>query len=160
MSLMNAFKAFFKALKDPKKAQEFLEEKPVEKKEKTDPSHLRLLNLLQDSSRLVDFFKEDISQFNDAQVGAAVRKIHADCSKSLEEYVTIRPIMEEKEGQQVDVAEGYDPTNIKIVGKVKGQPPFKGKLIHKGWRAHKRSLPKQVGDVSSEVIQPAEVEVQ
>ncbi len=160
MSLINAFKAFFKALKDPKKAQEFLEDQPVVKKDKTDPSHLRLLNLLQDSSRLVDFFKEDISQFNDAQVGAAVRKIHADCNKSLEEYVTIRPIMEEKEGQQVDVPEGYDPTNIKIVGKVKGQPPFKGKLIHKGWRAHKRSLPKQVGDLSTEVIQPAEVEIQ
>jgi Domain of unknown function (DUF2760) len=156
---MHAFKAFFKAFKEPKKAIEFLEDQPV-KKEKTDPSHLRLLNLLQDSSRLVDFFKEDISGFNDAQVGAAVRKIHADCNKSLEEYVTIRPIMEEKEGQQVDIAEGYDSATIKIVGKVKGQPPFKGKLVHKGWRAHKRSLPKQVGDLSTEVIQPAEVEIQ
>ncbi|MEM1282081.1 MAG: DUF2760 domain-containing protein [Chlamydiota bacterium] len=159
MSLMTAFKAFFKALKNPKKAKQFLEEQPVVKKEKTDPSHLRLLNLLQDSGRLVDFLKEDISKFNDAQVGAAVRKIHSDCNKSLEEYVTIRPIMEEEEGQNVAISEGYDPANIKIVGKVKGQPPFKGKLIHKGWRAHKRSLPKQVGDLSTEVIQPAEVEI-
>lgn len=159
MSLMNAFKAFFKALKEPKKTQEFLEDKSAQKAEKADPSHLRLLNLLQDSSRLVDFFKEDISKFNDAQVGAAVRKIHADCNKSLEEYITIRPIMEEEEGQQVSIEEGYDSTNIKIVGKVKGQPPFKGKLIHKGWKAHKRSLPKQVGEASTEVIQPAEVEI-
>lgn len=158
MSLINAFKAFFKALKDPQEANKYLENEP-EKPEKVDPSHLRLLNLLQNSSRLIDFFKEDITNFSDAQVGAAVRKIHADCNKSLEEFVTIRPIMEENEGQQVDIPEGYDSSKIKIVGNVKGQAPFKGKLIHKGWRAHKRSLPKQVGEQSNEVIQPAEVEI-
>lgn len=154
-----ACKAFFRALKDPKKAREFLEGVP-EKKEKSDHSHLRLLHLLQESSRLIDFFKEDISSFNDAQVGAAVRKIHTDCGKSLEEFLAIRPVMEENEGQQVEIPEGYDPAAIKIVGKVKGHPPFKGRLVHKGWRANKRSLPKQVGELSVEVIQPAEVEIQ
>jgi hypothetical protein len=33
-----------------------------------DYSHLRLLGYLQQGSRLVDFLKEDISAFSDAQV--------------------------------------------------------------------------------------------
>jgi hypothetical protein len=49
---------------------------------------------------------------------------------------------------------------IKVTGKVKGEPPYSGKLVHKGWKAHKVSLPKQVGAQLSEVIQPAEVEIQ
>ena len=162
MSLILAFKAFFLALKDPKRAQLFLnpsegnqgcESQPVE------PSHLRLLSLMQQSSRLIDFLKEDLSSCDDAQVGAAVRKIHAECGQCLEEIVTIRPLMEEKEGAKVTVPQGYDPSKIKVVGKVKGQPPFVGVLVHKGWKAHKRSLPKHVGESAVEVICPAEVEV-
>ncbi|MEC7838430.1 MAG: DUF2760 domain-containing protein [Chlamydiota bacterium] len=158
MRLVNAFKAFWKVLKNPECSDKLLEVQPP-KQEKQDPSHLQLLSLLQQSGRLVDFLKEDISSFNDAQVGAAVRKIHHDCNKSLEDLVTIRPVMEEKEGQMIDIPKGFDPSTIKIVGKIKGEPPFSGKLVHKGWKAHKRSLPKQVGELTTEIIHPAEVEI-
>jgi hypothetical protein len=57
------------------------------------------------------------------------------------------------------VPQGFDPTSIKIVGHVKGEAPYKGVLIHKGWKAHKRSLPKRIGESSSDVICPAEVEI-
>lgn len=165
MGLMLAFKAFFKALKEPKKAQLFLEEMSPQgvgamvTGATTDHSHLRLLALLQQSGRMIDFFKEDISTFTDAQVGAAVRKIHQDCSQSLEELVTIRPVMEENEGSTIKVPVGYDPTQIKIVGQVRGDPPLSGVIRHRGWKAHKRSLPKKVGEQSSDIICPAEVEV-
>lgn len=161
MGLLLAFKAFFVALKDPQRAEEFVNKKSKDKPaiESHEQSHLRLLSMLQQSSRLIDFLKEDISAFDDAQVGAAVRKIHEDCSKCLEDIVTIRPLMDQNEGMKINVPQGYDPSKIKVVGKVKGEPPFSGILIHKGWKAHKRSLPKKVGEQSTEVICPAEVEV-
>jgi hypothetical protein len=162
MEFFLSIKAFFKALKDPKAAQEFVQgqlPKLEQAKPEQDASHLRLLALLQQSGRLIDFLKEDITSFSDAQVGAAVRKIHQDCAKSLEELVTIRPVLEEREGSIVNVPQGFDPTSIKIVGHVKGEAPYKGVLIHKGWKAHKRSLPKRIGESSSDVICPAEVEI-
>lgn len=158
MSLGLAFKAFFKAWSHPKEAQEFIDG-PKQQIESVDHSHLRLLTLLQQGGRLVDFLKEDISTYSDAQVGAAVRKIHEECNKSLEEFVTIRPVMEENEGATVKVPMGYNPSTVKVVGKVKGDGPYTGVLVHKGWKAHKRSLPKKMGDHQSEVICPAEVEI-
>jgi hypothetical protein len=160
MGLGLAFKAFVKAFKDPKKAQEFLNEEERPKQlESVDQSHLRLLFYLQQGGRLVDFLKEDISGFNDAQVGLAVRKIHQDCAKLIEELVTVRPLREEQEGATIQVPKGYDPSEIKIVGNVKGEPPYTGKLIHKGWKIHKRSLPKKTGEMNLDVICPAEIEV-
>lgn len=159
--LINAFKAFFKALGAPQEAQRFLLEEAPEKPktESGDRAHLRLLTILQQSGRLVDFLQEDITSYSDAQVGAAVRQLHEGCRKSLEEMVTIRPVFEEQEGSQVSIPAGYDPARIKIVGSVKGEPPFQGELVHSGWQVKRQSLPKSVGRHDSDVIQPAEVEV-
>jgi hypothetical protein len=162
MCLFIAFKAFWKALKNPAEGKKFLETDSTTAPQKSlpsEPSHLRLLSLMQESSRLIDFLKEDLSSFDDLQVGAAARKVHEECAKCLEELVTLRPLMEEREGSQVTILQGYDPTAIKVVGKIKGQPPYTGVLVHKGWKAHKRSLPKKTGEDSAEVICPAEVEV-
>lgn len=154
MRIINACKAFFKALFEPQA------ELPPPTSS-SDATHLRLLSILQQSSRLLDFLKEDISAFSDAQVGAAVRKIHQDCSQSLEELVTIRPIFQEAEGASVQIAAGYNPAEIKIVGKGHTEPPLKGTLVHKGWKAHKISLPKKAGEQkNSDILAPAEIEVQ
>src|SRR5262245_21408369 len=158
MGISLAIKAFFIALKDPKKAQEFIDETPKQI-DTHDLSHLRLLSILQHSGRFIDFLKEDITKFNDSQVGAAVRKIHQDCAKSIEDLIAIRPVLEEQEGAAIKVPQGYDPSTIKVVGKVKGEPPFNGVLVHKGWKAHKRSLPKKVGDHAGDILCPAEVEI-
>jgi hypothetical protein len=160
MGLGLAFKAFIKAFKEPEKAQQFVEETaPPKQLETADQSHLRLLYYLQQAGRLIDFLKEDISSFSDAQVGAAVRKIHQDCAQTMEELVTIRPLKDEQEGSTIQVSKGYNPAEIKVVGKVKGEPPFTGILVHRGWKAQKRSLPKKTGEQTPEVICPAEVEV-
>jgi hypothetical protein len=160
MRLKTAIKAFIAAWRKPKEMSLFLEgEKPEAKSTKADTSHLRLLSLLQTGGRLMDFFQEDLGGCTDAQLGAAARKIHQDCRATLEEYVTVRPVLEEAEGATVDVPIGYDVTKIKVVGNVKGTPPYKGTLVHGGWKAHKRSLPKSARGSDSEVLFPAEVEV-
>lgn len=158
---MNAFftavKAFFKILKRPELAQSLCIEAKTTECGKQSPSHLKILSMLQHSARFIDFLKEDISGFSDAEVGACVRKIHADCAKLLEETVTIRSVIEENEGQTIEISAQYDPSKIKLVGNV-GQPPFKGTVIHKGWKAHKVSLPKNDRQYD-EILYAAEIEV-
>ena len=159
MGLGLAFRAFIKAWKEPGKAKAFLEDAPPKQIEAADHSHLRFLSYLQQDGRLIDFLKEDIAPFSDAQVGAAVRKIHQDCAQTVEELVTIRPLRDEQEGATIHVPKGFNPAEIKIMGKVKGEPPFTGLLVHRGWKAQKRSLPKKTGEQTPEVICPAEVEI-
>lgn len=153
MGLRQAFKAFFDALSSKEK------EKEIPALTKKDSSHLQLLALLQKSGRLVDFLKEDISGYSDTQIGGAVRQIHADCAKLLEEWVTLRPVMDKQEGETVDLPVGYDSQAIKVVGNVKGSPPYKGKVVHQGWKAHKLSLSEQLEKSTSGIVSQAEVEV-
>ena len=86
---------------------------------------VQLLALLQRDGRLMDFFGEDITPYNDAQVGAAVRELHAGCRKSLEQYVKLEPILDGEEDGPVTVAEGFDPASVKLVGNVTGRPPLR-----------------------------------
>ncbi len=161
MGLLLALKAFFRTFKDPEGAKMFLAaaQSRVDQIESADLGHLRLLSLLQRSGRLIDFLKEDISRFPDAQVGAAARDVHKECAGLLEDIVTIRPVYEEDEGSRIRIPAGYDPATVKVIGNIKGNPPFEGVLVHRGWKAHKRSLPKGVGEQRGEVLCPAEVEV-
>lgn len=155
MSLIGAFKAFFKALKQNEKNHPALEKK----ESFVDVSHLQLLSLLQKQGRLIDFLKEDITSYSDAQIGSAVRKIHQECAKILEDYVSLRPVLQTEEGAKVSIPKGYDVSEIKVVGKVKGEPPYEGILRHKGWKAQKRTLPALISSENSSVVAPAEVEV-
>jgi hypothetical protein len=163
MGLIVAIKAFFRGFTDKQGMKAFLKQKKgesaVSEEGVQDPSHIQLLTLLQQSGRLIDFLKEDISQFDDALVGAAARKIHDECRDTLEEVVSIRPVLEDPEGKEIQIPTGYDPSEIKIFGNVSGEPPFKGVLRHRGWRAQKISLPKKGGESNREVICPAEVEI-
>jgi len=157
-TLILALKSFFHAFKDPKAAQTFIQGEQEPKKQK-DRSNVYLLGLLQKSGRIIDFFKEDIQGYTDAQVGAAVRKIHADCSQVLEEHFSVRPVRRENEGEKVEVPDGYDPLEVKVTGKVKGSPPYRGVLIHKGWKVEKNTLNTPNNKGSEKIIMPAEVEV-
>ncbi|CDR33988.1 DUF2760 domain-containing protein [Criblamydia sequanensis] len=161
MRIFIAIKAFLKALRYPEKAQLFLDEKaspPKEKAPKETAHHIQLLSLLQQSGRLIDFLEEDLSAFSDDQVGLAVREIHKECKKALDEHVLVKPLREENEGTLVDIMPGYDAAEIKLIGNLKKEPPFQGVIRHKGWIATKHSLPKRVG-TGSFVIQPAEIEI-
>src|ERR1700755_1227220 len=101
---------------------------------------VQLLALLQRDGRLVDFLGEDITPYQDAQVGAAVREVHANCRKALEQYVVLEPVLGCEEEKPVTVQEGFAPAEVKLVGKVTGHPPLRGLLRHRGWRVVKTNL--------------------
>lgn len=122
---------------------------------------VQLLALLQRDGRLVDFLSEDITPYQDAQVGAAVREMHANCRKSLEQYVRLEPIMAGEEDGPVTVEQGFDPASVKVVGNVTGRPPLRGLLRHRGWRVAEVNLPSLPPQGAGRaVVAPAEVEIQ
>jgi len=122
---------------------------------------VQLLALLQRDGRLVDFFNEDIAPYQDAQVGAAVRELHANCRKALAQYVTLEPVIGGEEDRPVTVEEGFDPSSVKLVGNVTGRPPLRGLLRHRGWRVAQVSLPPlPPRGAGRAVVAPAEVEIQ
>jgi hypothetical protein len=120
---------------------------------------LALLALLQREGRLVDFLREGIDDYDDADIGAAVRDIHRGCKKAIDEHVTLEPIMPGAEDDAVTVQAGFDPGEVRLSGKVAGDPPFKGVLRHHGWRATKAELPMLSDNIDRRVIAPAEIEV-
>jgi hypothetical protein len=119
---------------------------------------LRLLGLMQEEGRLVDFIQEDLAPYPDDQIGAAVRGIQEGCRKALRERIAFAPILPGKEGEPVTVEPGFDPAAIRLTGKVGGQPPFHGVLRHPGWRANDARIPERPGQ-DPRVIAPAEVEI-
>lgn len=132
-------------------------------KEKADVAErrmfLHLLAMMQQEGRLMDFLAEDLDRYEDAQIGSAVRAIHANCHRVVREYLDPRPIMAQAEGEPVTVAADFDPGAVKLTGKVVGEPPFSGILRHKGWRVGRLRLPKLSGRQNAEIIAPAEVEI-
>ncbi len=126
-----------------------------------DPSNdgaLRLLCLLQQEGRLIDFLEEDIDPYSDAQVGAAVRAIHAGCRGALHQRMRIERIYAQEDGAAVEIPAGFDAGALRLTGNVHGQPPFRGILQHGGWRASELALPASTG-VDPSVLAPAEVDV-
>lgn len=122
--------------------------------------YLNLLSVLQREGRLMDFFSEDLTPFEDEQIGAAVRSIHENCKKSLEKHLKPSPVLEQEEGETVSVEDGFDPAAVKLTGNVTGEPPFEGILRHRGWKVSKKSLPVLTASQDSTIIAPAEVEIE
>jgi hypothetical protein len=122
-------------------------------------SALQLLALLQREGRLVDFLQQDIASFPDADVGVAARVVHEGCRKALRSHAEIEPVRVEEEGARVKLDQGFDADAVKLVGDVKGEPPYAGVLRHRGWRANRLELPRIVGDHDAHVLAPAEVEL-
>ncbi len=120
---------------------------------------LALLALLQREGRLVDFLREGLDGHDDAAIGAAARDIHRGCKKALDEHFTLEAMMPGAEEERVTVPKGFDPSEIRLVGEARGEPPFKGTLRHHGWRATDARLPGLIEGVDRSVIAPAEVEL-
>lgn len=119
------------------------------------------LATLQAKGRLVDFLMDDINAFNDAQVGAAARVVHAGCKAALQEHFRIAPVRPETEGATVQVPAGYAADEYRLLGKISGQAPFSGVLVHHGWRTDQVKLPRILRDSTDRLptIAPAEVEL-
>ncbi len=119
---------------------------------------LRLLALLQSEARLVDFLMEDITAAADQQVGQAVREIHRKGQQVLKQHLTLEPILDPDQ-PTTTVAKGFDPSAVRVVGNVTGEPPFTGSVEHPGWKVKDIRLPQVAEGQDQFVIQPAEVQL-
>jgi hypothetical protein len=120
---------------------------------------VRLLALLQRDARLVDFFMENITGAVDAQIAAAIRELHPKCQATLKKHLVLEPVLPQGEDSDVTVPAGFDPSAIQLTGNVSGNPPFKGKLRHPGWRVKEIKLPTLPEAHDDLVLMPAEVEI-
>ncbi len=120
---------------------------------------LSLLAVLQREARLLDFLKEPVEGYSDAQIGAAVRSVHKDSAAVIERMFGVEPLQSGVEGGTVEVPAGYDPARYRLVGNVPGQGPLRGKLAHPGWKATRSDVPEWTGRAdAARVLAPAEVE--
>jgi hypothetical protein len=122
-------------------------------------SALVLLAMLQSEGRFVDFVQQDITAYEDADVGAVARVVQSGCRKVLREHLRIEPIRGEPEGQAVTLEPGFDPSRIKLTGNVTGKGRLEGVLRHRGWQALDVHLPTLVDREASQILCPAEVEL-
>ena len=132
---------------------------PVILKESTPDAALQLLGLLQKEARFIDFIKEDIATYSDADIGVAARVVHEGCNKALNEHFTLAPIRSEQEGGKITLPQGFDASSVRLTGNIVGSAPFTGKLIHKGWQVTNIRLPKLTQGHNATILAAAEVEL-
>ena len=132
--------------------------KPPEPKRPEGEDALALLAALQREARLIDFLKEDLSGYDDAQVGAAVRDVHRDAAAVLDRLFAPGPAIDAAEGARLDPA-SLPADRVKRTGRATGGA---GTVIHPGWAATRVNLPARTGapdDAAARVLAPAEVEM-
>lgn len=132
---------------------------PVILKEATSDAALQLLGLLQNQARFIDFIKEDIAGYSDADIGVAARVVHEGCNKAINEHFTLTPVRSESEGSKITLPKGFDAASVRLTGNIVGEAPFTGTLIHKGWKVTAVNLPKLTQGHNANIIAPAEVEL-
>ena len=112
-----------------------------------------IFSLLQRDGRFIDFLMEDISEYTDAQVGSVARTVQQGCKKTLKDYAEFESIIDQEENSEVKVEKGYNPNSMILSGNVSGEPPFRGILIHHGWKLKKAEFPWPLDDDFFEVAQ-------
>lgn len=128
-------------------------------KEATPDAALQLLGLLQKEARFIDFIKEDIAAFGDADIGIAARVVHEGCNRAINEHFTLAPVRNEQEGSKITLSEGFDAAAVRLTGNIVGTAPFTGTLVHKGWQVTSIRLPKLTSEYNAAIVAPAEVEL-
>jgi len=132
---------------------------PVILKEATPDAALQLLGLLQKEARFIDFIKEDIGSYSDADIGVAARVVHEGCNKAINEHFTLATVRSESEGSKVTLPAGFDAGSVRLTGNIVGSAPFTGTLVHKGWQVTELRLPKLTQGYNAKIIAAAEVEL-
>lgn len=125
---------------------------------------VQFLSLLQERGRLIDFLMQDVQTFGDEQVGRAARVVHQGCRAVVQELFSLTPVATSTEGETITVEAG-EATRYRLIGSVTGTAPYRGRLLHRGWRAAKLNLPTHVDRSTQDdeglglVVSPAEVEL-
>ena len=63
------------------------------------------------------------------------------------------------QGDTTTVPKGFDPSAVRVVGNVTGEPPFTGSINHPGWRVKELKLAAPPEGADEFVLQPAEVQI-
>lgn len=168
MAIGSAFRAFFALLggnlpEDIAKEHGYIKASSVPKPAPPKPTFtpadgaVQLLSILQRDARLVDFLMEDISAYEDDQIGAAVRNVHQQSREALERYVRLGPVIDGVEGDFTKAPSA----DFKLIGNVlaSGKAPG-GLLRHKGWKAEKVELPQLAQSQNLKLVAPAELEIE
>lgn len=149
------------ALPGPPEARQVPKPQPPAGRPPVRSDALTLLSTLQRESRLVDFVKEPLAPYSDAQIGAVARDFHRDCGRVLERLFALKPIVQDAEGDQIEVPAGFDSGLYRLTGNVTGEPPFRGRLRHPGWEATICELPTFSGSqAAARAVAPVEVELE
>lgn len=144
-----------------RKTEAITTSEPIEKtRDESMVAAFQLLSIFQREGRFIDFLKENLSLYDDAQIGAAVRSLQESWKRAFKEYLTVEPVFDKPEGSEVTISSGFDPNKIKLTGDVIGEPPFEGVVMHRGWKLVRVNLPTFTGVSQKEwIISPAEIEV-
>lgn len=132
---------------------------PVILKESTPEAALQFLGLLQKEARFIDFIKEDITNYSDADVGVAARVVHEGCNKALNEHFTLASIRSEQEGEKITLPQGFDASLVRLTGNIIGSAPFTGTLVHRGWQVTDIRMAKLTQGHNANILAAAEVEL-
>ncbi len=121
---------------------------------------ITLLATLQREARFVDIVMEPLTDYTDAQIGAAARDVLADCGKVLDRLFAMKPVVDAPEDSELEAPAGFDAYRYRLTGNVAGEPPFKGRLVHHGWEAKRCELPQWSGsEAAMLVVAPVELEI-
>lgn len=126
----------------------------------TEDGALKLLGMLQQEGRILDFFMEDITPYSDDQVGGAVRDVHEKTRAVLVRHFAPVPVIDAVEGTPVSASDPLAAKaryigNLPATGKPKG-----GLLRHKGWKATTASMPKPGPKEDLMLLATPEIEVE
>jgi hypothetical protein len=132
---------------------------PVILKEYSPDAALQVLGLLQKEARFIDFIKEDITAYSDADIGVAARVVHEGCNKAINEHFSLAPVRNEHEGTPITLPIGFDATANRLTGNIVGSAPFSGILVHKGWQVTEVRLPKLTQNHNPNIVAAAEIEL-
>jgi hypothetical protein len=120
---------------------------------------LRVLALLQADARIIDFFLETLpAKLTEDQVGG-ILDVHKKVAAALKKYLVIEPVLAGADGERVTVQKGFDPSAIRVLGNVTGEPPYTGELQHPGWKVKELKLPTIAEGQDPFILQPAEVQM-
>lgn len=121
---------------------------------------IAFLGRLQEKGRLVDFLMDDISGYRDEEVGQAARVVYEGCRAALKEHFTVEPLHASEEGSRVTVPKGYRTADYQLSGRLTGEAPFQGTLVHRGWKVTSARLPLVMAEGEGlPNLAPAQVEV-
>ena len=103
---------------------------------------------------------ESLDQYSDAQVGSAARDVLRDSGKVIERMFGLQPLTEVADGSPLETPATFDPAEFRLTGNVSGEAPFRGTVVHHGWKATRCEVPKWTGkEAASQIVAPVELEI-